>query len=72
MYLVQLPLPMVLPLILVFPGQVLNYITVYSTTLKVELYVPCVAATAQGLISKHHVSWPGVELDHGLFHYSEG
>lgn len=67
MYLVQLPLPMVLPLVLVFPGQVLNYIVVYSTALKVELYVPCIAATAQGLISKHHVSWPGVELDHGLF-----
>ena len=56
MHLVQLPLPMVLPLILVFAGQVLNYIVVYSTALKVELYVPCIAATA-----------PGVELDHGLF-----
>lgn len=67
MHLVQLPLPMVLPLVLAFPGQVLNYIVVYSTALKVELYVPCIAATAQGLISKHHVSRPGVELDHGLF-----
>ena len=37
MHLVQLPLPMVLPLVLVFAGQVLNYIVVYSTALKVEL-----------------------------------
>ena len=39
MYLVQLPLPTVSPLIIMFPGQVLNYIVVYSTALKVELYI---------------------------------
>ena len=48
-----------------WPGADTVIPTFYSTDLHCA---SSIAAASQGLTSKHHVSWPGAELDHGLFH----
>ena len=48
-----------------WPGADTIIPTFYSTDLHCA---SSIAAASQGLTSKHHVSWPGAELDHGLFH----